>query len=170
MPVGQCLNALSLSTANFLPVKAEAGRPSCGGRRTVCCVGTALKCRVRQCLSVSGRVICAWQPRRVCVVGAPMFSRPTCGSTLSRSAASLTRRSSGAPTAGRATAPRYSCFRAAGCRRPLNSTLGQPNANANRRMSESFVALPLPIACPSRPRRAVRPSAAGAPTVASAPP
>ena len=54
-----------------------------------------------------------------------MFSRPTCGSTLSRSAAGLTRRSSGAPTSGRATAPRYSCFRAAGCRRPLNSTLGQ---------------------------------------------
>ena len=37
----------------------------------------------------------------------------------------LTRRSSGAPTAGRATAPRYSCFRAAVCWRPLNSTLGQ---------------------------------------------
>ena len=53
---------------------------------------------------------------------------------------------------------------------PLTSTLGQPNANANRRMSESFVALPLPIACPSRPRRAVRPTAAGAPSVASAPP
>ena len=53
---------------------------------------------------------------------------------------------------------------------PLTSTLGQPNANANRRMSESFVALPLPIACPSRPRRAVRPAAAGAPSVASAPP
>ena len=53
-----------------------------------------------------------------------MYSRPTCGGTLFRSAAGLTRRSSGAPTAGRATAPRYSCFRAAGCRHPLNSTLG----------------------------------------------
>ena len=53
-----------------------------------------------------------------------MFARPAFARRLSRSAAGLTRRSSGAPTSGRATAPRYSCFRAAGCRRPLNSTLG----------------------------------------------
>ena len=42
MPTGQCFKALSLFTADCFSVKAEAGRPSCGGRRTVCCFGTAL--------------------------------------------------------------------------------------------------------------------------------
>ena len=42
-----------------LSVKAEAGRPSFGGRRTACCLGNALKCRLRQRFNASGRVTCA---------------------------------------------------------------------------------------------------------------
>ena len=60
MPTGQCLNALSLSTVDCLSVKAEAGRPSFGGRRTACCFGIALKRQVRQRRNASGRVIRAW--------------------------------------------------------------------------------------------------------------
>ena len=52
--------ALSLSIADCLPVKAEAGRPSCGGRRTACCFGTALKCTLRLRFNASDRVTCAW--------------------------------------------------------------------------------------------------------------
>ena len=65
MPTGECLNALSLFTANCFSVKAEAGRPSSGGRRTACCFGTALKCTVRQRFNASGRVTCAWPLRNV---------------------------------------------------------------------------------------------------------
>ena len=71
------LVVLHFSTADCLSGKAEAGRPSFGGRRTVCCFGTALKCQVRQALQ-------RFRSRHLCVAaekgmrcGAPMFSRPT---------------------------------------------------------------------------------------------
>ena len=74
MPTGQCLKALSLFAADCFSVKAEAGRPSCGGRRTVSCFGTALKYRLSQRCSACGQVICAWPPRNVGAVAQTFHS------------------------------------------------------------------------------------------------
>ena len=164
IPIGECQRALSLSHCRLL-VRQGRGGPSVLRRPA----HRLLRRHRPQMPSAS--VPQRFRSRHLCVAaekgmrcGAPMFSRPTCGSTLSRSAAGLTRRSSGAPTSGRATAPRYSCFRAAGCRRPLNSTLG--HANTSRRMSERLVVLHFSTAdCLSGKAEAGRPSFGGRRTV-----